>query len=148
MKPNQLRYSANLRVFLGILLAACFLATSALADSLFEGKFTLTNEVHWGKAVLGPGAYSLALDQPTRTIIIRDASGKIVARESARPGDHPDNDDSQLLITVQGNQRAVSSVRLAGLGEVFQRAHPFQVSGRAAEEARNREAIRVEVAKK
>ena len=148
MKLNQLRYSANLRVFLGILLAACFLATSALADSLFEGKFTLTNEVHWGKAVLGPGAYSLALDQPTRTIIIRDCVRQDRRSRVCPTWRSPDNDDSQLLITVHGNQRAVSSVRLAGLGEVFQRAHPFQVSGRAAEEARNREAIRVEVAKK
>jgi hypothetical protein len=150
MKTNHAGYSASLKLFLGVLLAACFLATAAHADSLFEGKFTLTHEVHWGKAVLGPGAYSLALDQSTRTIIIRDAStGKIVARESARPGDNTDNDNSQVLITVRGNQRAVYSVRLEGLGEVFQKAHPFAESGRAAEEeARNAEAIPVEVAKK
>jgi hypothetical protein len=149
MKTNHAGYSASLKLFLGILLSACFLATSAHADSLFEGRFKLTHEIHWGNAVLGPGAYSLALDDRTQTIIIRDAqTGKIVARESARPGDNTDSDDSQLLITVRGNQRAVYSVRLAGLGEVFQRAHPFASSGRAAEEARNAEAISVEVAKK
>jgi len=149
MKLNHVRYSASLRFFLGILLAACFLATAAHADSLFEGKFTLTNEVHWGKAMLGPGSYTLALDQPTRTIIIRDAStGKIVDREFARPDYNTDNDNSQLLVAIQGNQRTVYSVRLAGLGEVFQKAHPFAESGRAAEEARNAEAIPVEVAKK
>ncbi|MGD0955933.1 MAG: hypothetical protein ABR953_03790 [Candidatus Acidiferrales bacterium] len=148
MKTNHAGYSAKLRVFLGILLAACFLATAAHADSLFEGKFTLTNEVHWGKAVLGPGAYTLVLNQSPRTIIVRDASGKAVAQEPVQPGYNTDNDDSQLLITVRGNQRAVYSVRLAGLGEVFQEAHPFAESGRAAEEARNAEAIPVEVAKK
>jgi hypothetical protein len=148
MKLNHVRCSSGLKLFLGILLAACFLATSAHADSLFKGTFKLTNEVHWGKAVLGPGAYSLALDHPTRTIIIRDASGNIVAREIVRPAANTDNDDSQLLISVRGNQRVVSSVRLAGLGEVFQKAHPFAAGGRAAEEARNAEAIAVEVAKK
>jgi hypothetical protein len=149
MKTNHASYSASSKLFLGILLSVCFLATAAQANPLFTGTFKLTNEVHWGNAVLGPGAYSLALDEPTRAIIIRDAqTGKIVARESARPGDNTDSDDSQLLITVQGDQRAVYSVRLAGLGEVFQRARPFASSRRAAEEARNAETIPVEVAKK
>jgi hypothetical protein len=101
------------------------------------------------KAVLGPGAYSLALDQATQTIIIRDAhTGKVVARESAGPDFNTGSDDSKLLIAVRGNQCVVYSVRLAGVGEVFQQAHPFATSGRAAEEARNAEAIPVEVAKK
>jgi hypothetical protein len=148
MKTNHAGYSASLKLFLGILLATCFLATAAHAQSLFEGKFTLTNEVHWGKAVLAPGAYTLTLEQSPRTIIIRDASGKNVAQEVSQPGYNTDNDDSQLLVSVRGNQRAVYSVRLAGRGEVFHKVHPFAASGRAAEEARNAETIRVEFAKK
>jgi hypothetical protein len=148
MKTNDMRYSASLKLFLGVLLAACFLATAAQANPLFTGTFKLTNEVHWGNAVLGPGAYSLAVDQQTETIIIRDAhTGKIVARELARP-DYRDSDASEMVVAIQGNQRAVYSVRLAGLGEVFQQAHPFAESGRATEEARNTEAIPVEVAEK
>ena len=61
MKTNHAGYSASRKLFLGILLSVCFLATSAHADSLFTGTFKLTNEVHWGKAVLAPGTYSLAL---------------------------------------------------------------------------------------
>lgn len=148
MKVNRVRYSASLGPFLVVLLAACFLATAIHADSLFTGTFKLANEVRWGKAVLAPGSYSLALDQPTHTIIVRDAStGKIVAREYARP-DYTDSDNSQLVVTVRGDQRAVCSLQLAGFGKVFQTAHPFAESGRAAEEARNTEAIPVQVAKK
>lgn len=149
MKLSHVRYSASWKAFLGILLAACFLATAAHADSLFTGKFKLTNEVHWGNNVLGPGEYLLALDQWTHTIIIRDAqTGKIVARVSARTHYNTESADSELLIAVRGRQRAVYSVQVAGLGEVFNQAHPFGARGRAAEEARNAEAIPIEVAKK
>ena len=150
MKVNQVTYSASWKLFLPILLAACFLATAAHADSLFEGKFTLTHEVHWGEAVLGPGAYSLALDQSTQTIIIRDAStGRLVAREFANPDYYKaDRADSKLLVAVRGRQRVVYSVQVAGLGKIFQQAHPFAMSRRAAEEARNAEAIPIEVAQK
>jgi hypothetical protein len=149
MKTNHAGYSASLKLFLGALLAACFLATAAHADSLFTGTFTLTNEVQWGKATLGPGTYSLELDHSTQTIIIRDAhTGKAVARELARPEFDSSNDDSQLRIAVRGNQRAVYSVRLAGLGEVFQRAHPFAERGRAVEEARQTQTVPLVVAEK
>jgi len=150
MKLNHMQYSANLKVFLGILLAACFFATAAAqADPLFSGTFKLTSEVHWGEAVLGPGAYSLAVDQTSQTIIIRDAhTGKIVARQFGWPDYNADSHNSELRIAVNGNQRAVYSVQLAGLGEVFLQARPLAAAGRAAEEARNTEAIPVEVAKK
>jgi len=65
MKTNHASYSASSKLFLGILVSVCFLATAAQANPLFTGTFKLTNEVHWGNAVLGPGAYSLALDEPT-----------------------------------------------------------------------------------
>jgi len=153
MEANQVRYSAHLKLFLGISLAACFLATTAQGNSLFTGTFQLPNEVHWGNAVLGPGAYSLTLDQPARAvpiIVIRDvATGKVVARTIASGLDyHTDRGDSKLLISVRGNQRAVYSVRLGGIGEVFQLAHPFGAGKRGAQEARRAEAIPVEVAKK
>jgi hypothetical protein len=152
MRLNHVGYPVTLKLFLGVLLAVCFLATAAHADSLFTGTFKLTNDVHWGKAVLRPGSYSLAVDQPAKSIpiiIIRDAhTGKVVARLVSRPGDKTDNGDSKLLITARGDQRAVYSVRLAGFGEVFQLAHPFAASGKTTEEAHNSEAVPVDVAKK
>ena len=153
----KLRYVASatkfkLALFAVVLLAGCFVATAAHADSLFTGTFELKNQVHWGKAVLAPGMYSLTLDQfprATPVIIVRDAhTGKTVAHLLSRLGDKTDDGHSKLLVTIRGKQRAVSSVRLAGFGEVFQMEHPFGASGGAAEEARNAEVISVEVAKK
>jgi len=149
MKANHTLYSASWKLFLGIMLAACLLATAARADAMFTGKFTLTNHVHWGQAVLPPGDYSFTLDQITHTIIIRDAcTGKTVAREVARINSANVSDDSKLLITVRGRQRAVSSVQVARWGEIYNQANPFGAHGRSAEEARNTEVIPVEVAKK
>jgi hypothetical protein len=150
MKLNHMGYSANLKLFLGVLLAVCFLAATAHADPPFKGRFTLTHQVHWGKTLLGPGSYSLAIDDLARTIIIRDPrTGKIVARQFAWSDYHADNSDSELLIAVRGHERFVYSVRLAGLGEVyFQSTRPFGARLKATEQARNAEAIPVEVAKK
>ena len=102
--------------------------------------------------MLASGAYSLTIEQVGQFqpfIVIRDAhSGKIVARLLLRRGDKMDNGHSKLLITARGNQRVVYSVLLHGLGEVFQLAHPFAATGKAAEEAQNSEAVLVDVAKK
>ncbi|MGC2333558.1 MAG: hypothetical protein WA581_19060 [Candidatus Acidiferrales bacterium] len=147
MNVNHKRYSAGWKPFLGVLLAVCFLATAAHADSLFSGKFTLTHEVRLGNALLAPGRYSVVLNE--HFITVSDAkTGKIVARELAVPNFYETDRDSRLFVTQIGNQRAVSAVRLEGFGEVFQQAHPFPVSKRAAEEAHNTEAIPVELAKK
>jgi hypothetical protein len=157
MKMNHVRFSASLKLFLGVLLAGCFLATAAHAQSpypSFKGTFELTNKVNWGNAVLRPGAYSLAFDRlysdpKVGNITICDAhTGKIVVQAFSRMDINTATGDSQLLITVSGNQRAVYSLQLAGLGEVFHQAHPFAASEREAEEARNTEVIPVAVAQK
>jgi hypothetical protein len=148
MKTNGKRYSTNWMAFLGVLAAGCFVATAAQAEPRFTGTFQLDHEIHWGSAVLEPGAYSLALDQPTQTIVVRDEqSGKTVARESIGGDYNSDRGDSKLLIAVQGSERAVYALRIAGLGEVYQKAHPFAGNART-EEARRAESVRVEVVQK
>lgn len=150
MKVKDVRSSAKGSVFLGILLAICLFAAAAHADSLFKGKFKLTHEVHWGQAVLPPGEYALTLDGSTPTIVVRDAeSGAIIARLMARLG-YPTSpsDDSEILVNVQGQQRVVYSLRLAGFGEVFQRSRISPSRRKPIEEARRSEATPVQVAQK
>ncbi|MBZ5502312.1 MAG: hypothetical protein LAN59_08720 [Acidobacteriia bacterium] len=149
MKANHRQYFASWKLFLGILLVAGVLAAAAHAGALFTGTFTLTNNVHWGQAVLPPGDYSFTLDQATDTIVIRDlAADKIVAREFARIDSTNVSDDSKLLVRVQGKHRVVYSVQVAGWGEIYNRANPFGTRGGGVEEARNTEAVRIEVAQK
>ena len=127
MNANHKGYSAGWKPFLGALLAVCFLASAAHADSLFTGTFTLTHPVRWENAVLAPGQYSLELDEWSHTIIIRNAeTGKIVDRTSAKADNSQgERENSELILSVRGGQRTVSALRLANLGEVYQKAHPF-----------------------
>lgn len=142
MKENHRAYSAGWKPFLGAFLALCFLATSAhAANPRFQGTFNLTHEVRWGKYVMAPGQYSLALDESTHTLIVRDASsGKVVARNLVASSYFGNYDASELIVTVRGEQRAVSAVRLAGIGLVYETAHPFPRRERAVE-ASNTEAV-------
>jgi hypothetical protein len=156
MNVNRVRTSASLKLLLGVLMTVCFLVTPAHAQSRntrFKGTFELTHQVQWGKATLRPGSYSLAvvpMGITSETITVRDTStGKIVVAELGVDDFYSAaNDDSQLIIAVRGNQRAVASLQLAGMGQVYHPAHPFGTSESEAEEARNTEAISVETAQK
>lgn len=149
MKVNHMRYSGRVSLFVGILLATCLFASAAHADSLFKGKFKLTNEVHWGQAVLPPGEYALTLDSWTQTIVINDAkSGATVARLQARLGYSIPDNPSEISIAVLGHQREVYALSLAGFGKVFEQSRIGPRERRAAEEARNNQTIPVQVAQK
>jgi len=144
MKANYKGYATILKLSLGILAAACLLATPASANPLFKGTFTLTNVVHWGQAVIPPGEYSITLDQETRTVVICDAGNHVVARQTATISPDSQTNDSKLLIYSDGNNRTVYSMRIPGFGEVFVAGHQSAVSRRAAEETGNEEAVPIE----
>jgi len=151
MKVKNATYSASLKLFLGILVAGCLLATPAFAKPLFKGTFTLTNEVQWHAVMLGPGAYSLAIDQLSqniRVISILDAkTGQTVLRMVTPKGSDTDAGDCELLISLRDGQRVVDSVRAPGLGEVILGARPIDASEKAATVS-NVEVVPIEVAQK
>lgn len=116
MKVNPKRYSANWTGLLGILLAACFLATAAYADPLFTGTFKLTNEVHWGQAVLPAGDYSFTIDSTkdnTPLVVVRSADGKKAAFALATATGIPQPGGSYIYVANDGTRR----VRLLNLPE-------------------------------
>jgi hypothetical protein len=136
-------------------MAICFVVTPPHAQarpSHFKGTFVLTNDVQWGKTLLRPGTYSLAVDQVDATvesIAVYDAStGKMLVGEMNAISFTTTTDNSVIIIATRGNERAVYSLQLAGMGEVLHQSHPFAISESDAEEARNVEAISIETAKK
>jgi hypothetical protein len=103
------------------LLSSFLWAGVANAAPLYRGRFTLPYEVRWGQAALPAGDYLLGFqDIGTRVFVqIWDAkSGKDIAF-LAPLGNSEAQGTSALLITDEGNQRIVHSLRLAELGEVF-----------------------------
>jgi len=106
------------------LLAVLLFVGQANAAPPFEGKFTLPNEVRWGKAVLPAGNYCLRVSyfNTTTMVTIQEAdSMKTVAfLPSLIAEDNKNNKgESALLIAGRGGQRVVHSLRLAELGIVL-----------------------------
>ncbi len=150
MKTNQELIAARL---LGLTLAViCLFAGVANAAPIYQGTFTLPNEVRWGKAMLPPGEYSLRVDVDYRgampIVTITAKSGKAVAFLLSPDREDSGKGDSALLISVSGNHKVVHSLRLTELGVTFI-YDPDLAHGRGRiEEARKTSAVPVTMAKK
>jgi hypothetical protein len=150
MKSMTIRRTAKATLFATALLATCFAAGSARAQSAFDGKFTLPYEAHWGQAVLPAGDYLLSITtigSPTMVIIQDAKSGRRVA-SVAPPIRQDATGESALLVGTRGRQRVIHSLRVAELGVVFI-SDPALAHGRGVrEEARNTQVIPVLQAKR
>jgi hypothetical protein len=108
--------------FASVLLATCLSASSANAQSAFNGKFTLTENTHWGHGVLPAGDYELSIASTglPSMVVIRDAtSGKKVATLFPQVRELSTTGENELLMGTQGKRRVIYSLRLPELGMVF-----------------------------
>jgi len=140
MKSRIIRRTAKTMLLATVLLATCLSASSARAQSTFEGKFTLPYEAHWGQAVLPAGDYLLSITTTGNPamVVIQDAK----SHRCYAPG------ESALLIGTRGTQRVIHSLRVAELGVVFV-SDPALAHGRTVrEEARETQVVPVLQAKK
>jgi hypothetical protein len=98
-----------LKLWVVTAVAASALGGVASAQSL-KGSFTLPYEVHWGKAVLAPGAYTITMDSTRGPATIRTSTGAGRALVLARSVDKAMTDQpTALLISKRENQRIVRS---------------------------------------
>jgi len=149
MKAGTTGAKSRLMALLGVVLAACFLAATAQGDTLYRGKFTLANQVQWGKATLPAGNYVLTIDSAGQLMTIQNAdNGATLVREFARIGDADPNGDGKLRVAVRGHQRTVYSVELAGMGEVFHTKGGLTRAEKEAAGSENLQAIPITVAEK
>ncbi len=97
---------------LGVVAAiATGLSVGSASAQPVKGTFTLANEVHWGKAVLPPGHYSITFSDAGRRALVSNVRtgefGAVVtaqALDDAMPGQ-----PTALLIREVENQRFVRS---------------------------------------
>jgi hypothetical protein len=106
-----------------LLMSLFFIATSQAQNDLlvFTGKFTLTDQLHWDKAVLQPGDYTINIrsgSMPT-IVLVRDSRGRAVARFMSGIDGGKRTAKNALLIKEQGGQLHVYSLELASLGKVL-----------------------------
>jgi hypothetical protein len=149
MKLTITRYATRVALFATVLLAICSLARPANAQEIFQGKFTLPYETHWGKAVLPPGNFLFTFTGGSSTmLVVQDAnSRRILAYEPVNITDKSTKGGSALLIATRAGQRIVQSLRIAELGQVFV-YDPALARKYAVEEAHQTHAVPVSVAKK
>lgn len=125
--------SFTLKVAMGSLLAVCFNAGVASAQTL-AGKFTLPFETHWGPNTLPAGNYSFELDETGPNAIVHvfhgDKSVAFVISQS-----YNTNPAGRISLTVLRNRsgNTVRDLNLPQLGVVLHYA-PKSGSASAAEE--------------
>jgi len=150
MNTNIQRSVIRATLLAAALLATALISGPAKAQADLQGKFTLPQETHWGKAVLPAGDYVLAFthNNMPQMLVIRDAhSRQVVAFESIPAGEDSAGGQSALFIRARGTQRVVYALKLADLGESFVYERPPTHRGEA-EEAGQTQTVPVLVAKK
>jgi L,D-peptidoglycan transpeptidase YkuD (ErfK/YbiS/YcfS/YnhG family) len=107
----------NIRNFV-VLFSIVMAAVLGNAQTALHGKFQLTSQARWGKAVLPAGQYSFTIEstqQPVR-MVIQSADGKTGAIAQAETSGQASPGGSYIFITGTGTDRMVRSVNLPQLG--------------------------------
>lgn len=120
MNPNRAtKHSAKFALVVTLLMAISALTISTGAQPAWVGRFALPYEVHWNRAVLPAGEYTITVDSKSKPALIQSADGKrsiytnvpiVAASEAGR---------ASVLVTIAGSERTVRSMNSPALGVSF-----------------------------
>jgi hypothetical protein len=115
---------ARTALVVAALLTSLFLVSPARGQAqspAYVGKFTTTSQLHWGKAVLQPGTYTITINSTGSPIVasVRNAKGDAVTHVVSRAYTGNKNGVNALLIKEKNGQLEVHSLALADLGMVL-----------------------------
>jgi hypothetical protein len=128
-------------------LAAGSVARTASAQVL-KGRFTLPYEVHWGKAVLSAGTYSITMDSVRGPALVTtiDGRGRCLVR-AAVVDSATDGLATGLLITRNEGERTVRSLNWHEGGRKFVYLPIKKAKRELIAEAKDLEAVPISIAK-
>ncbi len=149
MTRNQRMVGSTL--LLVALLTSLFFAGTARAQGqspAYVGKFTLTQQIHWGKTVLQPGKYKVTINSTAAPIIgtIRTVAGDGVSIVMSQARTENKNGVNGLLIKEKDGQPTVHSLAISDLGMVL--IYDPTLTRETVQEARVSQTIPVTWAKK
>ncbi|HLM80401.1 MAG TPA: hypothetical protein VK302_07195 [Terriglobales bacterium] len=147
-KVQAAAVSKMLLAVLGVSLVVAGIAAAQVDIPVFMGKFTLTSAVHWDDTVLQPGDYTItvgSIGTPTAALV-RDGSGRPVARFMTGIDDGRKSATNALLIQEKGGELRVYALALAGLGKVL--VYDPALAREAALEARAPQTVPVTLAER
>jgi hypothetical protein len=111
--------STRLMLLVAVLVAIPASATVANAEPVYVGKFTLPYEVHWHRALLPAGEYTITVSSESAPALVRSTNGsKTLYTELPIVGNN-DKGRASLLITTAGGQHTVRSMNSPRLGVSF-----------------------------
>jgi hypothetical protein len=142
---------AGMALLVVALVASFFFGGGARAQGVsptYVGKFTLTQQIHWGKGVLQPGNYTITIKSLGSPVIatIRTADGNAVTDVMTAARTRNTNGSSALLIKEKKGQMKVCSLTLADLGTVL--IYDSALAREAVQEARANQTVPVTWARK
>ncbi|MGA2456604.1 MAG: hypothetical protein ABSF85_03480 [Terriglobales bacterium] len=120
-KVQGLAVSKILFAALSISVIVVGIAQAQQGIPIFTGKFTLTNQIQWGKTVLQPGNYTIAIVSGVDATFatVRDGKGRAVACFMSGFDSGETSAWNALLLKEKGGQLRVYSLALASLGRVL-----------------------------
>lgn len=95
-----------------VVISMVLVGVAANAQTVLHGKFVLTSEAHWGKAVLPAGEYTFTMSSVQSPIIIQAVKGKAAAMVLAETHADVAPGGSYILITADGQVRSMNLPQL------------------------------------
>jgi len=133
-----------------LVLSLLFVGTARAQGDLtvYFGKFTLAQEVQWGKSVLQPGDYTITIKSTAFPVIalVQKVDGHAAIRVMSGARDDKTNGVNALLIKEKDGQPTVHSLSLAQLGMVL--VYDPSLAQEPVQEARVSQSVPVLSAKK
>jgi hypothetical protein len=150
MNLKNVLSTTRVALFATMLLAACFTASPANAQSAFDGRFTLPETAYWEQHVLPAGSYQLSITATglPSVVVVRDTtSGKTVATLRPQIRELSTTGATELLVGTRGQRRVIYSLKVPRLGMVFISDPSLAQAGQQGE-ARQTQVVPVVVATK
>jgi hypothetical protein len=123
MKANLIRVAVAVAVGL---VAICASASSALAQSAFNGRFTLPEAARWQSASLPAGDYTFVLKSSVvpAQVTVTSADGRSAIVTTIVSDKRTSDGQSYLLIERRGGTQCIREMHLADLGITFSYGAP------------------------
>lgn len=114
--------STRLMLLVAVLMAIPAFTISANAEPVYVGKFTLPYEVHWHRALLPAGEYTITVSSESAPALVRSTNGSKTLYTEVPIVANSDEGSASLLITTAGGQHTVRSMSspLLGATLIFQ----------------------------
>ena len=111
-------------IAISALAAVCASATSAAAQNVVQGSFTLSHQVRWQNVTLPTGNYRFEMKSLTSPSMITLEGPNGRSFIPALVANEKDCEQSMLVVETRGTVSAITELRLSAIGRTLRYAAP------------------------